>query len=439
MDHLGSSPFGWIRFDEHANLKVPVEVEHLKDALAQAGVTDLVVLSHGWQTDRRGAKQLYSRLWANVSTALRGSGRDPAKVIVAGVLWPSKPYNANYDGGAALVGPAAVGGGALSVEAPGQPSRLSADGFQAVLDDTRALLGSNADPLLTAARTAVADAGSAYEFFEAALSGFALNWDSGDPELRQEAGFFASAQTREGAQALLSAYSRPLQLPLAPGVGWAQGLGGILNGALQGVENGVAWILNELSYFAMKRRAGLVGNTLGSKTLELLAMPPGIRLHLVGHSFGGRLVTAAVNALPATGPKAQSLTLLQGAYSHNGMTAGKGPYSAVPGQVVGPIVVTHTRNDFACTVAYPLASRLSGETTLGLGDKNDPFGAMGANGPQLPASFLAPDVADDNFAPVAGKVNRFLADNYIMKTAETDAHNNVYNPTCGKLVAAAIR
>jgi hypothetical protein len=40
------------------------------------------------------------------------------------------------------------------------------------------------------------------------------------------------------------------------------------------------------------------------------------RIHLVGHSFGGRVVTAAVAA--STTGKLQTMTLRQTAFSHNG-------------------------------------------------------------------------------------------------------------------------
>jgi hypothetical protein len=233
----------------------------------------------------------------------------------------------------------------------------------------------------------------------------------------------------------------PMALPLAPGVGGAEGLGDVINAAVQGVQNGVAKALTMMSYFTMKARAGVVGDALGEKVLGVIGKgPPGIRLHLAGHSFGARLATAAANAfVPKGALQLQTLTLLQGAYSQNGMTAGKGPYAGVLTKAPGPISMTHTHNDLACTLAYPLASRLSGDTTLSIGDKNDPYGAMGANGAQLAASLLAPDSSvTDGFAPVKGKVNRFLADAYVMKTADTDAHNNVYNPTCGKLLAAVI-
>ncbi len=61
------------------------------------------------------------------------------------------------------------------------------------------------------------------------------------------------------------------------------------------------------------------------------------------------------------------------------------------------------------------------------------------NGPQkLKPNVVAGDVSGEAFAPKRGKVNRFLADGYVVKTATSDAHNNVINPTCGKLVAAVL-
>lgn len=45
----------------------------------------------------------------------------------------------------------------------------------------------------------------------------------------------------------------------------------------------------------MKERAGLVGQVgLNPLLRSLQAALPAVRLHLAGHSFGGRLVTAAV-------------------------------------------------------------------------------------------------------------------------------------------------
>ena len=63
---------------------------------------------------------------------------------------------------------------------------------------------------------------------------------------------------------------------------------------------------------------------------------------------------------------------------------------------------------------------------------------MGANGAQkLRAGASAADNGGQPFPPQRGKVNGFLADGYVVE-ASSDAHNNVTNPTCGKLVAAVV-
>ena len=51
-------------------------------------------------------------------------------------------------------------------------------------------------------------------------------------------------------------------------------------------------------------------------------------------------------------------------------------------RVNGPILVTHTKNDKAVGVAYPLASRINGDKTAAFGDENDVFGGLGRNGAQ---------------------------------------------------------
>ena len=64
---------------------------------------------------------------------------------------------------------------------------------------------------------------------------------------------------------------------------------------------------------------------------------------------------------------------------------------------------------------------------------------MGANGAQKLAAILVVSGATaPPFAPKRGKVNGFLANGYVVATQTTDAHNNIANPTCGRLVASVI-
>ncbi|MCA1494596.1 hypothetical protein I6F11_27320 [Ensifer sp. NBAIM29] len=152
-------------------------------------------------------------------------------------------------------------------------------------------------------------------------------------------------------------------------------------------------------------------------------------------AFGGRLVTAAANAWRKP-EKVElfSLTLLQAAFSQNGMAievqpGTPGAFRDVVGKLSGPISITHTHNDSACTIAYPLASRLARDIASALGGVDDKFGAMGANGPQLLGEALV--VKDDlmAFRPARQKVNSFLGDGFI------SAHNDVANRKCGELLA----
>ena len=51
-------------------------------------------------------------------------------------------------------------------------------------------------------------------------------------------------------------------------------------------------VLNFTTYFEMKARAGTVGKNGVAPLIDRLA-PQVQRIHLIGHSFGGRVVTAA--------------------------------------------------------------------------------------------------------------------------------------------------
>jgi pimeloyl-ACP methyl ester carboxylesterase len=139
------------------------------------------------------------------------------------------------------------------------------------------------------------------------------------------------------------------------------------------------------TYYTMKERAGAVGTGGLTDLLRLLAdMATGIPVTLVGHSFGARVVSAAAG----NGAPAHAMCLLQGAFSHYGFDNDQGPLgkagafrSAVQGGALeGPIVVTHSHKDLAVRLAYAIASRIAQQTASGLGDENDRYGGLGANG-----------------------------------------------------------
>ncbi len=144
-------------------------------------------------------------------------------------------------------------------------------------------------------------------------------------------------------------------------------------------------LLNVTTYYTMKERAGAIGRS-GVKALlaETFAAHPELRAHLVGHSFGGRLVTSLANALDR-GTQARTLTLLEAAYSHYGLSAdfrGRGPGAfrhIIDGKTVrGTISITHSVHDWAVGLAYPIASAIAHQTGSAIGDASDLYGGMGA-------------------------------------------------------------
>jgi pimeloyl-ACP methyl ester carboxylesterase len=173
---------------------------------------------------------------------------------------------------------------------------------------------------------------------------------------------------------------------------------------------------------------------------QLRKSSPKLRLHLVGHSFGGRVVTAATDAAgPAT--KVNSLTLLQAAYSHNGLSQkfdGKndGFFRKVISakKVMGPILATCTKNDRAVGIAYPLASRISGVNAAALGDENDPYGGIGRNGavktPEAVKATLQTDGTPYAFS--AGKMFNLNAD------AVISGHSDICKPEVGWALLSAV-
>lgn len=437
MSDLDQSPFLWLEFDKRGNLKDPAEISAVSAEIARTGARDVVVISHGWKNDRTAALKLYGELWANTRSAL--STLDPKKVLVLGVLWPSVAFRTNFDEAALLQ--AAQQGGLATADGPGLDD-ISEAQLQEALDD---FLGDHSDAAFeTLASTATRDLTSAAagQFVLSALARLDV---ANDQEVEADLAGVHDQAGANAAELLQQLADRPA-MEVEADVGGALGIGETLGGLFAGPRAAIARFLNQLSFFEMKVRAGKIGAELG-KLLADLPEYETVRLHLVGHSFGARLVTSVANSLIAKGKTLDTLTLLQGAFSHNALSPNfqgrPGAFAAVAQGGVGLIAITHTHNDRACTLAYAVASRLSRDVASAVGDKNDKFGAMGANGAQgIPASgvrgvTVKPGVAGGE--PERGKINNYLADAYIVGVPPgTDAHGDVKNKTVAKLLALVL-
>ncbi|HEX4960505.1 MAG TPA: hypothetical protein VF173_06680 [Thermoanaerobaculia bacterium] len=427
-----SIPSFEIEFDKQGKVVDPGQVEAAISGVQAAGAKDLLVISHGWNNNIADARDLYARLLARLEAqqAAACPGRNLAAIKV---FWPSKKFTDKelIPGGAAALDDGSLDAQALKVrldELKKDPQQLGGVGE----DPARTQTLDQAKGLVSALET---DPEAQRRFVELLRS--LVSPDDQHPD-DASVEFFA-----DDPGELLRSLAEPVEPPLLPDtgdVGGAAAMGGgdfgvgdLDGGAaglgdfFKGIKAGANRLLNYFTYYEMKQRAGLVGKTGVAEVLrQVHGKLPDVKLHLVGHSFGGRLVTATADALgPAVPPS--TLTLLQAAYSHNGLAARfdgvhDGFFRAVLApqrKVSGPILITYTKNDLAVGIAYPLGSRITHDVASALGDKDDPYGGMGRNGAQHLAAGTELDTATRDLGPVgtkypfASRVYNLNADEFI--------------------------
>jgi hypothetical protein len=360
-------------------------------------ITDVVLIAHGWNEGPASALGHYQDLVGPLEVILSQNKTQWQGHTVAyfGVIWPSSKYaddltviKMRADAGDPPPHAGVVAG------LPAAPSLNDAD-LQARARDVAQFLGIDPDLLATQALQAAGDNGA-----RDALVSTLQKATSERRRLRadeQTRAEYDAAFSETGSN-LFSAIGGELQQLFTnvadvvadnPLIGWLKQLRGDANAK-------IAYILNLFAYNEMKIRAGVVGGGLADHVLNPV-LADRKRIHLVGHSFGGRLMTAATAA--AEGGKISNLTLLEGAFSHNALSVDRvgpinGAFKSVidNAKVAGRIAVAHSDHDAAVWIAYPLASRVfrdSYSLSLAasphgqvLGGPTDRYGAIGANGPQ---------------------------------------------------------
>jgi hypothetical protein len=322
---------------------------------AVAGADDVLVLSHGWNNDMPAARGLYRRLTDSVD-AVRGQvpGAAGRRLAVIGVLWPSIKWADDAD---------VAGGGASAGDAAGA---LVADIGQRDLDPA---VAAQLQALVPRLETS-AEARQQYLDLLRSQLPDPIEGDEDPPPPTLTEGDAETAFERARSAGGLT----------GTGVAGGGATGISVGGFLGAAKN----LLNTTTYYTMRDRAGKVGSTGVASLLEQLhAAAPDARLHLAGHSFGARVVSAAAKATHAP---VHAVALLQGAFSHYGFAddwdghGGDGLFRAVPGRLHGPMVVTHTKNDKAVGLAYAIASRLAKQVAVGIGGPDDRYGGIGRNG-----------------------------------------------------------
>jgi hypothetical protein len=435
MDNIAGIAYVAARFDKDG------AVLNKQEIVLPQETTDVIVASHGWNDTEEQADRLYTDLFTNFA-AVASDQIQNKKLAIIGVIWPSKKFTNVVD---AAVAEQARGGGAGF----GTSSTAADETIKAKLDVIATMFDKRAAKKITAAKNQIGkletDLGARRKFVDelrSLLDESAANEEDNSAlffkldgavmleKLKMPTPVVPSGAGGGGGAASVGAH------PKTTPAGGAAGLGDIFSG----IKAGAIRFLNYLAYYEMKKRAGTVGQNGVGPALDRLATNVQ-RIHLVGHSFGCRVVTAAAAA--STTDKLQSMSLLQAAFSHNGFSKSMNGFfrSVVDSQrIKGPIVITYTSNDRAVGIAYPVASRLSGTVASAFGDANDKFGGLGRNGAQKMEPGEVVEGVDQLLA-VGGKYgwrpghfHNLESSKYIVDPNGGDAHGFV----TGKEVAWAI-
>lgn len=394
MESIHGFDFFRLQFDANGKLQEAQTFEELKQRANAAGATDAVFLAHGFRNDEDEATSLYTRFLKTFRDNMGRPELQPSlgsrKFIVAGVYWPSKAFKE------------AFGGDEETVQGLGDNEDLQKELVREQLEELQAEEGlspeqkeklDRAIQLLDEVKGNEEAQDELVQNVLSLLDGADLDAAEGLDEIRAKPG-----------SELLAALRAPIILPTAADDeddGGTAGAGAVfvpgdevetesIGSIFGSIFGRIGQFLNLTTWYLMKKRSGTVGaNGVAKAVRDLKASRPSLKIHLVGHSLGGRLMAACSKSLASPKLQPDSVTLLQAAFSHYGFSAdnGRGKVglfrAVVQDQVVrGPLVATFSKLDTVVGKVYAVASRLAGDTTEAIGDASDPFGGIGRNGSQ---------------------------------------------------------
>ena len=418
MENIAGFDFFRLESDADGQLVSTAPLVDLKKCIADKKVSDVIFIAHGFRNDAGDATALYKNFLqsfrADLARAEFKSSLGGREIAAVGVYWPSKKFSEGESNDASSDD---AGGNTQSIDSTSNDRARVTQQLQALKE----LAPSAAQALHIDAAIGllarVENSTNAQDSFVAHI--LALTPESAnDPTegFREISGLAGSE--------LVQKLSTPIFLPTVQSS--ARDDGGVMSvsdsndsalsegdlsgGAMSaGDSNGSALsigsfftsvtgklgtFLNLTTWYLMKSMAGNVGARGFADALRdfrQTTFDHPVKLHLVGHSLGGRLMTAAAKSLTTTpGTTVNSLTLLEAAFSHYGFSGRidsddeRGFFREVIDNpvVTGPMIATFSFQDTVVGKAYAISSRLADDNTKAIGDANDKFGGIGHNGAQ---------------------------------------------------------
>ncbi len=373
--------------------------ETIARAIGDEPVTDVFIVSHGWRNDVGAAVQLYDAWLANLTsvqpTARSRPGFHP---LFIGLHWPSEPW-----GNESISASFAPCDAAIDHAAAEQAERLCAGPDAA--SDLRIVYeayatADNPHSLPTAVERA-------YRRLHEALGGESDDMPPFDPE------------------AIFQAAKQDEEMDLLTGASFAALSWGSLLAPLR-----------ILSFWRMKNRARAFGEGAAGRLVRTI-QSHGAAVHLMGHSFGCVVMSAAA---VASARPVQSMVLVQGAVSLWAYRETGYFHPLIRDRhCAGPIVATTSPFDLAVGKAYPLAAGIARQESFAPElPKYGGIGAFGIQGLSDVTSSRPIGGTSEDYAFEDGRVYNVDAGAVISGNhGQHDAHSDFIHPEVAQLVWSA--
>lgn len=450
MTDIDGRPQWELHFDEAGRVSGATTLDDIVAGVTDRGVTDLFVFSHGWNNDEESARRLYDAMFPLIGAAATQHAPAIAQGLgYVGVYWPSIWFpddvpaeppsqpagrsDAQSARGTAVVlpplGATTANLSGAEIAATLRPAYAATPALQTTIDRLGVLIDEGVEGVATRAPQSVQE--ERVKEFGRLLQTVAPT----KPDNEEDSG--GNAVVEAGPAGAQKAYVRLSDtMGGAPRPGAAMGAGDIFRKVWHGAKEA----LRIASFSEMKGRAGQIGAAGLGPLLEKLGADTDVRVHLVGHSFGGRLVSFSLSRLASAGASpVRSLTLIQAAFSHWSFTQDQpwehpGALAAFADRVKGPLVATFSSHDRAVGSWYPKASVLKRQDNQA--ESNDflyRWGGLGGDGfaeatPGGPPLTMGASGADYGLA--VGTFSSIDASSVIATTRSffSGAHSDIQHP-----------
>lgn len=407
------APFCVIPFDRHGVCVGPERLEEVTKAAAHA--TDIFVFSHGWNNDWGTAISRYRDFIACFAAERSRHWHPPSRdyrPVLIGLFWPSTALVAPWEKAPEIAGASGIASElaeraevrVLAEELPGaDAARLRAlAALDGLADSEAEEFATILAPILAGKDEVLEAAPSPEELMQVWEQWACAGATYGEGE---EGGFIDDRRIAGPVPANLLKRLDPRQ------------------------------IIRVTTVLVMKDRAGKVGGAgVAFMLRNLLEVAPIGRIHLVGHSYGCKVLLSALCVDSAPIRPVESVLLLQPAVSSLCFAVDadgeghSGGYRPALERVRQPILTTFSRRDIPLTRLFHLAVRRRSDLGEALiAGAPSRFAALGGFGPRgAPDDTLtvSPRVPPDGYSQ-AGEQTRIIA---VRADDVIHGHGDVINP-----------